>query len=205
MRLREIQPGILRIKQGNMAVIVIGIIMMIAGLIYFFSNIDKINFSTPEIYITIVLIGLGALLTFLTKIIITTIDKNQNIIKYEEKKIKSKKERRILFAEVKEILYQERLGFSNTGSRGSKGRTGMNTGGTKPNIEKTISLALKTGELLIVYSATTSYNPFFNRTKDSAQRLADTLGVPLKSGSVEDTIKNIGNNLFGKNNNPGQI
>jgi hypothetical protein len=209
MNIKEKQQGVFEIKQNGVISIIIGAILGVIGLIVLLASLFPPDFSQPGIYVGLILAGIGALLLFTAKTVITTINKNDNTLIYAVKKLNKKNERKLSISDVKEVIYSENLSITKNSSRnrGSSARIGGvgAGGGVQTNVQKTVLLALKTGETLIIYTKSTRYNPFFNKTRDSAQRLAENLGVPLKSAGINDAIKSVGNALFGNKNEGGQI
>lgn len=181
MNVKEIQPGVLVVGQSRIAMPIIGAILGIVGIILFISNMANFDASNGASWIGLVLLVIGALMIVFWKSKKTTLDKNQNKMTYELKSIFKKNQKQYDLNEIQEIGYQESIRRSTTSD------------GTKTTVTKIVKLTINNGETYDLLVTQGNYNPFVNRTKERAQKIADFLGLPLKSLSVGDALNEIKN------------
>ena len=205
MVLKEIQTGVLRSKQNNTIGLILGIILTIAGIIVIIMTIPTFDFSKIGSYIGIIITIIGTTILLTWKKITLIINKNENSINIEIKKITKKEQKKYAITDAKMIQYTESIYRErNTNTNKTRG-IGINTVEGTMKVNKTVNLLLNNGEIYNIINYSGNYNPFQNKTKTEAQQLADFIGIPLQSNSLGDTIKEIGTKIFGQKNQEQNI
>ncbi len=196
MILKEVSPGIHRIKDFSVLGIIVPIIITIAGIVWFLNiPFDSSNF---ESYMPFALIIGGIASLFFWKGIITTVDQNQQIIQFKLFKLYKKEEKTKSFTDVTSVKYEETL------------RTSMNRRrGHSTTRQRSVKINLKDNEITVYRSnssAGIANMALTNYVKQDAKKLADVLSVQLIDNSMQGGIMNFAQSFTNTTNsfNPNQ-
>ena len=211
MVVREKSPGVLEVKDNKKVFFFIGLFLVLAGLSVLFIDFLGVE-GDARWFLGGFIILVGSLLALLWRDTTVLLDQQQGAVTITTLSIRGRREKRCSFADVEAVEYVESIRQhessvnSRSGARGSF--SAMNNQGGY-NVERSVFLVLKNAERFLVLSSSSTRRSLASAammddrsllrpsTKSHAERIASFIGVPLRSSSLGDAVKDFGNKLLG--------
>lgn len=199
--------GVLRSRQMNIFGLIAGIALAIFGAIAIITTLPNPDFSEPQIIVGIVFFIFGAIVLFTWKSVTILLDKNQNTVLIQIKRLVKKQEKKYAMSDIKEIVHSEEIyrdTSSNSRRRGGVGVGvgGMSVGGGSMRYRRRTEMLLANGEIYTILTSQGRYNPLAqDRLKLEAKQIADFTGAKFTSRTLGDAIQHVSNKIFGTGGN----